>query len=191
MVKFMECILERHGDYETVATIKKPKTYLQDSCKQIDGLGANFSPISKIFENMGKCLPQISSKNKCDALLAWTQSIYFKYEHLDYHYHPQGDMLDYLGEIFVVQDRCEKLESYMKKVGSGKYLLPPECGTKERDVAKIIFDAHPNHDLLKKQTEGPVAASQGRYFKSLESDFDCPRPHSICGEQLSHDPAEL
>lgn len=87
---------------------------------------------------MGKCLPQISSNNKCDAILAWTQSIYYRFEHLDYHYHPQGSMSDYRREIHHVQNRCQGLESYMKQVGSGKSILPPECGKEERDVAKII-----------------------------------------------------
>lgn len=101
-------------------------------------------------------------------------------------------MSDYRREIHHVQNRCKELESYMKQVGNGKAMLPPECGKEERETAKIIYDANsPDDMLINVKTQSPVAKTQWEYFESPEDNFGCPRPHTICGEQISDDPADL
>jgi hypothetical protein len=178
----MECIIEKTDIYQTVIEIKKPNTYLKDTCIKINSFGADFNRVSKAFETLAICLPQINEYNKCNAILAWTQSIYFKFEHLDRYYHPDGDMSDYRSEMYIIQDRCKKLETYMKQVGNGvEYLLPPECG-KEREVAKLVYNFEPDY---------PVAKRQFEYFESLENNFSCPRAHWMCGEQMSDNPSDL
>ncbi len=177
----MECIIEKSNDFETFKNVPNtPSKYLQERCNKLNNMN-DMSRVSKIFEEIAICLPQIDFTKKCDTLLAWTQSIYSKYEHLDRYYHPQGSKSDYMQEISIIEDRCQKLASYfLRSFGSDNFLLPPECG-KEREVAKLLYNFKQTHSVAKTQQE---------YFSSLEQ-FDCPIPHYICGEQLSNDPHDF
>ena len=84
----------------------------------------------------------------------------------------------------MIEDRCNKLRDYIIKhfdTTGKQVLLPPECGNNARANAKEMFGFQQQH---------PVAQSQNQYFNSLD-DLGCPKPHYMCGEQLSYGPNEL